>query len=79
MNHQSVLTMKEYGSIQLHVKERMDEKGMTRGALSRLAHIRYEVATKWYLGQVERIDVDVLARICWVLDCKVEDLITYEK
>lgn len=79
MEDKSVLTLKEYGSVVFHVKELMDAKSITRGALSRLAHIRYEVATKWYEGKVERIDIDVLARICWVLECQIEDLITYEK
>lgn len=38
---------------------------------------RFEIVNKWYTGEVERIDSDVLARFCFVLNCKVEDLIEY--
>ncbi len=38
---------------------------------------RFEVVDKWYRGQVEKIDGDILARICYVLDCKPGDIIHY--
>ena len=36
------------------------------------------IIDKWYNGNVEKIDADVLARICYVLECKAEDIIRYE-
>ena len=39
---------------------------------------RFEVINKWYNNDVEKLDLDVLARICYVLNCKVEDIIKYE-
>ena len=30
-------------------------------------------------GQVERIDADLLARLCYVLDCELEDIIQYRR
>lgn len=79
MQEQSVVALKKYGEIQFHVGEWMDRHGVTKGALARLANIRYEVAKKWYNGDIERIDADVLARICYVLDCDLHDLISYHK
>lgn len=43
-----------------------------------MTNIRFEVINKWYSGEVERIDSDVLARFCYVLECKIEDIIEYE-
>ncbi|NCC86290.1 MAG: XRE family transcriptional regulator [Clostridia bacterium] len=57
----------------------MDEKKLTRSALARLADVRFEVADKWYNGNIERMDVDVMTRICFVLDCDISDLMTYSK
>ena len=34
---------------------------------------------KWCSDGPERIDADVLARLCYVLECGVGDLITYEE
>lgn len=75
----SILYTKDYGRIRLNLRKLMDERGMTRGALARRVDARFEVIDKWYGGEVERIDLDVLARICYVLDCTVADILTYEK
>lgn len=55
----------------------MDAKGITRNALARAINTRFEVIDKWYNGHVEKIDADVLARICFVLDCTPGDIIWY--
>ncbi|WP_317854462.1 helix-turn-helix transcriptional regulator [Chakrabartyella piscis] len=79
MKNNSVITLKDYGEIEFKLKEFMDERNITRGALSRLANIRHEVATKWYFGNIEKMDLDVLARICFALDCDINDIISYKK
>lgn len=78
-NANSIFEIKDYGKISFHIKEIMDEKNLTRSALARLADVRFEVADKWYNGNIERMDVDVLTRICFVLDCDISDLMTYSK
>ena len=62
-----VFSMKEYGHIEIHLKELMEERGVTRNALARATNTRFEVINKWYQGHVEKIDADVLARICYIL------------
>ena len=57
----------------------MDQKNITRNALARAVNTRFEVIDKWYHGHVEKIDADVLARICYVLDCTPGDIIKYCK
>ena len=44
-----------------------------------LVNTRYEVIDKWYKNQVEKIDADILARICFVLRCGVGDLLVYRE
>lgn len=70
-------TIKNYGQIEIHLREYMDAKGITRNALARAINARFEVIDKWYNGHVEKIDADVLARICFVLDCTPGDIIWY--
>ena len=75
---QNVLfSMKEYGHIEIHLKELMEDRGFTRNALARATNTRFEVINKWYHGHVEKIDTDVLARICFILDCTPADIISY--
>ena len=79
MNNNSIFEIKDYGKISFYVKEIMDSKELTRSKLAKLANIRFEVADKWYHGNIERMDIDVLTRICFVLDCEISDLMTYTK
>ena len=79
MSEKTVLTMNEYGHIKLKLDELLEKKGMKRGRLCRLADARFEVIDKWSKGKVERMDLDLLARICYVLDCKVEDILEYRE
>lgn len=77
-NSKSVITIKEYGRISLNLKEIMDEKNITRNYLTRVSNTRFEVINKWYNNDVEKMDLDILARICYVLECTPADIIKYE-
>lgn len=74
----SVLQRKEYGRFRLKLREQLDARGMTRNFLTRKIDARFEVVDKWYSDQVEKIDSDILARICYVLQCRVEDIVEYD-
>lgn len=73
----SVINLSSYGNISIHLKELIEEKGITRYRLAKLADTRFEVVEKWCSGTVERIDSDVLARFCYILNCEVTDIIRY--
>lgn len=72
-----IYTLNQYGHIELKLKEVMDSRGISRNALARAVNTRFEVIDKWYQGHVEKIDADILARICYVLECTPEDIIQY--
>jgi DNA-binding Xre family transcriptional regulator len=71
-------TIKNYGHIEINIKEYMDKEHITRNALARAINTRFEVIDKWYNGHVEKIDSDILARICFVLKCNPGDIIKYK-
>lgn len=79
INDNSVLFLKDYGKINIKLKQLMDEIGISRYQLSSLIHSRFEVVDKWYKNDVQKLDLDVLARICFVLKCKPEDIIEYSE
>ncbi len=72
-----VFSMKEYGHVEIQLKEIMEKRGITRNALARATNTRFEVINKWYQGHVEKLDADVLARICYILDCTPGDIVIY--
>jgi len=70
----------EYGHIRVKLAEVLNARGITRNRLKNLTGAKYDVITRYYNGkEIERADLDFLARVCFVLDCKIEDLLEYEK
>ena len=40
----------------------------------------YDVIDRYYKNEVvSMVDMDFLAKVCYVLDCRVEDVLEYEK
>ena len=73
----SIVTVRDYVYIVYRFADVMDEKGITRNKLASLTGMRFEVADRLYKGAIERMDTDVLARVCFVLDCQVGDVIQF--
>lgn len=79
MDKKSVVELVDYGKIEIHLKDILDTKNLSKNFLAKAVDTRFEVIKKWYNNDVERMDLDVLARICYVLECKPEDIIKYKK
>lgn len=77
--NQSVMAMREYGKVHIRLRELLEQRQIKRNALAKAANTRFEVVDKWFRDDVEKIDADVLARFCFVLGCRVEDLLEYRK
>ncbi len=70
----------EYGHIKVKLAEVLDSRGITRNRLRTLTSSRYEVVDRYYKGvNVEMADLDFLAKVCYVLDCEVSDLLEYQR
>ena len=78
-NSNSVITIKEYGRINIYLKDVMDRKHITRNYLAKASNTRFEVIDRWYSNDVQKMDLDILARICYVLECSPSDIIKYDK
>lgn len=56
----------------------MQDRAITRNCLSRLTGSKYDVVGRYYKGvNVAMGDLDFQARVCYVLNCRVEDLLEY--
>ncbi len=71
------ITINDYGKVEICLKQLLEERGLTRYYLVKKTNTRFEVINKWYANKVERLDLDVLARICYVLNCSPSDIIKY--
>ena len=70
---------REYG-VKVKLAALMDRRGITRNRLRTLTGIKYDVIDRYYKNEVvSMVDMDFLAKVCYVLDCRVEDVLEYEK
>jgi len=69
--------MEEYGYINIKLKEILDRKKITRTSLARITGLRYEIIAQYYNGEVKRVDLVTVSKICHVLKCKINDILEY--
>ena len=63
--------------IKIKISELLGMHKMTRKKLAELIGVRPNTIGDMYHENIKRIDIDVLNKICKVLDCKVEDILEY--
>ena len=69
---------KEYGRVRVKLAELLDSRGITRNRLRTLTGVKYEVIDRYYKAQnIEMVDLDFLAKVCFALNCKIDDLLEY--
>ncbi len=70
--------MNEYGKIRIKLDELIRERGISKNKLSHRAEMQRTQINNYCKNKITRLDTDVLARLCSVLDCKIEDLLEFE-
>lgn len=66
-----------YGYIKIKLDELIKAKGISKNKLSHKAEMQRTQINQYCNGTISRLDTAVLARICSVLDCKIEDLLEF--
>lgn len=71
-------TYTNYGKVKLTINKMMKKRNINTYKLSILTGINWGIVKRYAYGDLYRVDLDLLARMCFALDCKLEDLIYYE-
>lgn len=69
--------MSDYGTIKIKLDKLLTENEMSKNKLSHKAEMQRSQINGYCNNSITRLDVDVLARICHSLNCKIEDLLEY--
>lgn len=69
--------MEEYGTIRIKLDELIKKAGISKNKLSHRAEMQRSQINHYCNNDITRLDTDVLARICTVLDCRIEDLLEF--
>ena len=69
--------MGEYGTIKIHLTELIEKRGISKNKLSHRAEMQRTQINHYCNNTITRLDTDVLARLCYVLECEIGDLLEY--
>ena len=67
----------EWGKIDLKLDEFLKSHNISRCSLSRNGQIHYKQLLKYCKNDMQKIDLQLVARICKTLNCDICDILTY--
>ena len=67
----------EYGTVRIKLGELILRKGISKNKLSHKAEMQRSQINNYCTNKITRLDIDVLARICTVLECNIGDLLEF--
>ena len=67
----------EYGTIRIKLDEFLKTSGLSKNMLSHRAQMQRTQINNDCKNQITRLDIDVLSRLCTVLDCEIGDLLEF--
>lgn len=67
----------KYGEIKIHLAEVLEEKKVSLNQLSFRAEMQRTQLRNYRDNKIQRLDIDILKRLCYVLNCDLSDLIEY--
>lgn len=67
----------DYGHLKICLAELMEEKGLNRNQVSIKAAMNWKQVNNNCNNEITRLDTFVLCKRCTVLECKIQDLLTF--
>ncbi len=71
------VNMTDCGDIKIHLKELIDDRDISLNQLSFRAEMQRTQLRNYRDNKIQRLDIDILKRLCYVLECDLSDLIEY--
>lgn len=71
--------MKNFGKVDMTLDEYLKEHKISRSSLTRKTELQYSQVLKYCKNDVQKLDLSILAKLCTVLDCNIEDILKLTK
>ena len=69
--------MEQFGTIRIKLAELLEARGLSKNKLSHRAEMQRTQLNHYCNNTIPRLDIDVLARLCTVLDCGIDELLEF--
>lgn len=67
----------DFGNIKITINELLKEKGISKNKLMNKAEMQRTQLNNYCNQKVQRLDISILSKICYVLNCNIEDILKY--
>lgn len=67
----------DFGNIKITISEFLKQKGVSKNKLMNRAGMQRTQLNNYCNQKVQRLDISILSRICYVLNCNIEDILKY--
>lgn len=71
--------MEDYGKVIFRIDQVLEEKNISKNKLEKEANLQRTQLNSYCNNKVKRIDLVTIAKICYVLNCKIEDIMMYKR
>lgn len=72
-------TITDYGYFKIILEDYLKKKNCSKNLLAKKANLQRTQLNTYCKNKIKRPDFDVLARICFALDCELSDIVRYVK
>lgn len=71
------LNTADYGEIKIHLAELIEDRNVSLNQLSFRTEMQRTQLRNYRDNKIQRLDIDILKRLCYVLNCDLHDLVEY--
>ena len=73
-----ITELKDYGKVEIKLSSIMDKNNISIYKMSRLTDLKYSTIKSYYSNSpISRVDLDFISKMCYVLNCGIEDILQY--
>ena len=72
-----MLVEEQYGTIRVKLNDLIQQTGISKNKLSHRAEMQRTQINNYCNNTVSRLDINVLAKLCTVLNCEIGDLLEF--
>ena len=69
--------MQDFGKVIFKIDQVLEEKKISKNKLEKDANLQRTQLNSYCNNKVKRLDLATIAKICYVLDCEIADIMEY--
>lgn len=74
---ESIVTYVDYGSIYFDIRAMMRKRNLTKSQIVKRTGLHNQIIERYANGTITRFDKEVLAKLCYVLNCSLNEIMYY--